>query len=172
MNAKMSPAGAVERAGARALEGRIQRGFGNCAFGDCFPSHSSLSKDSRRSLQILQIQVEQFQSSYGVASVRSHWERSGKSDVALRVIRLLRTSALVIGCAALPILGFLDVVQNMLSRDILDVGWSFVGHSQEIADAQSLSGSAYKYADAPREGQTHAGGRDVGKHSSRRSSCH
>jgi hypothetical protein len=76
-------------------------------------------------------------------------------------MHLLRISALVIGFAALLILGFLDVVQNMLSRDILDAGSSLVGQSQEIAEEQSLSGSAYKNADTP-EGQTHASGRCVG----------
>jgi hypothetical protein len=37
-------------------------------------------------------------------------------------MHLLRISASVIGFAALLILGFLDVVQNMLSRDILVPG--------------------------------------------------
>jgi hypothetical protein len=75
-------------------------------------------------------------------------------------MHLLGISALAFGFAALLILGFLDVVQKLLSRNIFDSSqWSNVERAQEIADEPSPSGSAWKNAAAPQEdGRAQAAG--------------
>jgi hypothetical protein len=53
-------------------------------------------------------------------------------------MHLLGISALAIGFAVMLILGFLDVVQQLLSRNIFDSPqWSNVERAQEIADEPS-----------------------------------
>jgi hypothetical protein len=80
-------------------------------------------------------------------------EGSDKSNVDFPVMHLLGISALAIGFALMLILGFLDVAQQLLSRNIFDSPqWSNVERAQEIADEPSPSGSAWKNAAAPLEG--------------------